>query len=108
MELVLYKRPIEISVNTLTTLMNNFKVYTEPINYSEDEKIQMDEAQTAIDLISGGIKQIKRASEDIRALINQHREYYSNATTKDERRNLLEIIKETEETGFNTVLGKAN
>ncbi|CAJ0605054.1 unnamed protein product [Cylicocyclus nassatus] len=107
MEAVLYKRPIAISVHTLTTLTANFKVYAEPIAFSQDEQSQLDEAQAAIDLISGGINQLNKAKEDLKSLLNQFKEYYSTST-KDEKKNLNNAIEEIErETNFNEVLGKA-
>ncbi|EYB93812.1 hypothetical protein Y032_0178g647 [Ancylostoma ceylanicum] len=69
----------------------------------------MEETQTAIDLISGGIAQITRAKSELQALINQYRDDYVASNSKDEKKMLLSNLKEIEkETHFNDVMGKAN
>lgn len=107
MDTILHKKPIIISVNTLNTLKDNFRQYTEPVKYSEDEKAQLEEAQTAIDLINGGIRQINRARQDLKSQISELKNEYNTVTTKEEKKALINMLEDIEkETNFNDVKGK--
>lgn len=109
MDVILYKKPISISVNTLNALTDNFKCYTLAQKYSGEIEIQYEEVQTAIDLMSGGIRQISRARQELKSQISQLKKEYSEAASKEEKKSLLTIIEDIEkETNFNDVVGKAD
>ena len=86
MESVLFKQPIILSVQTLKTLMQSFREYTKNQNYSPDMPTQLEETQTAIDLISGCLTQIKAARDELKTLVQQIKNEYlssSNGTRKN-------------------------
>ncbi|KIH57511.1 hypothetical protein ANCDUO_12297, partial [Ancylostoma duodenale] len=106
MESILYKQPIIISVKTL---IDNFKEYSKTQKYSEDETVQYDEAQTAIDLITGGITQLRSSSNELKTLVKQLKDDFMAMTSKEEKKSLLHLIESLEkETNFNEALGNAN
>ncbi|KIH45147.1 hypothetical protein ANCDUO_24816, partial [Ancylostoma duodenale] len=90
-------------------LIDNFKEYSKTQNYSEDETVQYDEAQTAIDLITGGITQLRSASDELKTLVKQLKDDFMAMTSREEKKSLLQLIESLEkETNFNEALGNAN
>ncbi|RCN31239.1 hypothetical protein ANCCAN_22977 [Ancylostoma caninum] len=108
MESIKYTKPIAHSVNTLKLLLKNFEGYINPQGYSKDEFAQHEEAQKAVELITGSITQINSALRNPQNLFDKMKDDYNTMKNKEDRKNLMQSFEALEkDTDFTKLMGEA-
>ncbi|KAK6046008.1 zinc knuckle, partial [Cooperia oncophora] len=96
MEAIIYGKPILKSVETLKSLIANFKEYAQPQKYSSDDYTQYEESLNAVDLIGGSIQQIECARDKLQSLIYKMKADYDITKNKDDRKMILQELEKLE------------
>ncbi|KAL6738103.1 hypothetical protein Aduo_011689 [Ancylostoma duodenale] len=109
MAFTFHKKPIKYAAQTLETLLDKYKSYSEGITPAGEEEKQYDEYSTAVNLIRGGISIVQSSKKSLEILVEKLEKDYEEAKSKGNKKDLINEIEDIDkEARFTEIIPKAN